>query len=1634
MYCLQCICTCSRILDAFQQVHLCVALFIAQESVVDATTCKHDSSCPVDCTNAEPDNDQGPTPDQPPDNPSLHPQQELLHELDDLAGKMEEDVLEDLAKLGRLMQLETAHNGKDNCKMLGMVTNLLELIETEHEAKQNNKEETSTEESSCEQEKEVVVVQCKPTEAGAQMSNENKLPAPGVMEENKAEAKTTADVTDTEADEDEDTGPILPAFTSTSINLSSATSKPGIEALASIPCGEEDFDYDEPIFEPESTAACVKKAAKLSELETEQATLPESAGEADQPRSPKSASRMRGEKTEREDSRGGKKQVSFVDEEEDRRCAYKKQPHQQKSTTLYARMSADEVANLVSSALASDITSYVDPNKDACCTQDDCCDPCNTSAQSVVAVKYISVVTTEKDKTKLRRAFSVGGSETEKVLSFTIKGELLLSTPATEDFEREEQGSVCRGLGVQACNIGDDCHQCTNPQGSEGNTLANTNSGTSGEDTSEGVPLNEQVDTTPTDFAHKSKPNGGLVGASSSGGTAEQSNGEKGSNENTPTGREVKQDVTTTPTAVQTCSGGKTPCGVGSCMADCGTEGATQKAETATWPAQNDGESRVTFDADKTRAIVESNGLRLEFDIVAMCSAICKAVQQQLGPQLTIKTTSPLSLEQAIVAETKSDGVDDKTSLESQEDSAESETATKAVKDTPKENPPAPYVYRMITPSTLGIPPDLLEQMMRRPYDVRCEDPNWVPPPSDTQQLQQEENTESKAYDTQQPQPEEDMDSKAGDSASDTQLPQPEENTESKAGDPTSDTQQPQPEEGTVSKASDTQPPQPEEGTVSKAGDPTSDTQQPQPEEGTVSKASDTQPPQPDIQQPQSEEDMVSKTSDTQPPQPEEDMESKAGDPTSDTQQPQQEEGGDSTSDTQQPQPEEPTANMAGDSTSDTQLPQPEEETEIRAVELAESVTADTPAAETTQPGEASPIIAEGAEQDNGENTHSTGRETADLNANSTDTRSANSADGKINLADAENGKTDVEDTDLADGENANSTEVENTNSKADIAEGDNANSADSENTDSADDENTDSADGENAGGKTTDSADDENTDSADGENAGGKTTDSAEESADMATDNTPLEDPAGPGEQAANDRETPPIDETGPEHAPLVSEGYSGTAVKDEAHGKTATVSATSPADELSSQSAVDPAEIPQNMASPPAVDGEIGPHGAAEQKVADGETLDIIPDTSETESEVHIELERRTTATDQTSDITPNSPETERHGDIEADGQTTATDQTSDITPDSPETERHRDIQADGPTTATDHTSDITPDSPEIERGGDTEPEGPAAVSDQTTNQANIATEMVPGPVGDPAEKDEQSTGSGRGKEMDLESDATLTTNTADDVGLNTVPQQEAQQDYNTRATTKSETVNIGCGSFQRDTSSGGEDAKFFSKIRKSLASFRRSDIEEAASAPDNRRADEKLKLRQTRSRPISMPLEPPREPLLPLRAKMNPRFYTTPTRPKSSRAEPLKANSRIVVHADSHQSAASVKKEVVVEEAGSGVKSSKSFRSQSSLVSTDVYTRPKSPRYSHGGRQDERSLTPVASRREDKRSTLPEVFPEPVVSEQLHKPRSLPASLHDHHRQQQQGEAVRERRSHRMRKSRSERVSTVPKLPKL
>ena len=132
--------------------------------------------------------------------------------------------------------------------------------------------------------------------------------------------------------------------------------------------------------------------------------------------------------------------------------------------------------------------------------------------------------------------------------------------------------------------------------------------------------------------------------------------------------------------------------------------------------------------------------------------------------------------------------------------------------------------------------------------------------------------------------------------------------------------------------------------------------------------------------------------------------------------------------------------------------------------------------------------------------------------------------------------------------------------------------------------------------------------------------------------------------------------------------------------------------------------------------------------------------------------------------------------------------------------------------------------------------------------------------------------------------------------------IASQEEVRDLSTHSKTNSN------GAPDSSAKNEGHDSgsSFLSKIRKSIASLRRVDLEKAVNPPDKRSLAEKLGLRQTKSRPDAIPVEL-RQPLLPLRPKVSKNIF----RRRNSHATEsgsLKAKSRVSMEPRSNQSVSS------------------------------------------------------------------------------------------------------------------------------
>ena len=594
---------------------------------------------------------------------SIPSREEVLKDLDNLASEVEEDVLEQLAKFGRLLQLETAHSGRDNNEMVGLLDSLHAVIEGEHEARRD-KEEVSQTPNGSDKQADLVV----DTRPGVDENTEE-----GVVDE-----------------EEEESSPILPAFTSTSINTNCVESKATFEALRN--------KSSSPI--------------QPSRLESDVPSCPQEETD-DQARA-------------REDTKSGKKQVSFVTEEGVK--------HHGSNITFYADMSVNDLAELVSSALVSDLAPYA---------SDSGSDP------SVIAVKYVSVMTTEKNKTILRPVFAKKHGSKQNTLAFTITGEILLSSQTSNDEGSPTQhGTIDLGTDQRmACPTvppetvdrgGDKESTFKENKGSEGTDISETrayesqasaNVDNSVEDTSEVLLDTETLlDAGTTSLEYVEQSYGSQVEAE----VKTPNAGERDSAIEKESGCQPKIETA----AAQTETVEEQSNEDSSAQIERDTDHDRAEEERAEKKTNGNGDTTYS-EAEKQKnegdlaahesVPIESNRLRIEVDVAAMCSAMCRAIPQVLN-QLAIETaTRSLTLDRATFMQTEVTQCEQQKSSSQEMENAHPgqgqghegsathlEAATPSSDSTPeekKEQAPAPYVYRLFTPNSFNTTPELMKEM-----------------------------------------------------------------------------------------------------------------------------------------------------------------------------------------------------------------------------------------------------------------------------------------------------------------------------------------------------------------------------------------------------------------------------------------------------------------------------------------------------------------------------------------------------------------------------------------------------------------------------------------------------------------------------------------------------------------------------------------------------------------------------------------------------------------------------------------------------------------------------------------------------------------------------------------------------------
>ena len=628
--------------------------------------------------------------------------EEVLKDLDNLASEVEEDVLEQLAKFGRLLQLETVHSGRDNSEMVGLLDSLHAVIEGEHEARRDKEEEKSSQTPNWSDKQADLVV-------------DNR---PGV---------------DENTEEEEECSPILPAFTSTSINTN-----------------------------------CVESKATFEELRNKSSSpIQPSRSESDVPSCPQEETDDQARA--REDSKSGKKQVSFVTEEGVK--------HHGSNITFYANMSVNDLAELVSSALVSDLAPYASENK-ACGSTDKSPDADSGSDPSVIAVKYVSVMTTEKNKTILRPVFAKKHGSKLNTLAFTITGEILLSSQTNDSRESSSHNEslVADDLGT--------AHRVTCPtvpsealdRGGEKPSTASLATDKT-ETSSEAAEENEGVEGTGISERSVESQSATFVdnGLSVEDYSVEETSALASTDTelllNAPTTALEYGEQSTLPAKAcvesksETRNAGEVDRGIEqNSSAQTNTEtsatiaemveeqsnedssaqietdtGAVERAEAERAEKQTNGNGDTTDseaesegDLAAHRSVpIESNGLCIEFDVAAMCSAMCRAIPQVLN-QLAIETaTHSLTLDRATFMQTEVTQSEQQKSSSKEMENAHPgqgqghegsathlEAATPSSDSTPeekKEEAPAPYVYRLFTPSSFNTTPEPMKEMTTPP-------------------------------------------------------------------------------------------------------------------------------------------------------------------------------------------------------------------------------------------------------------------------------------------------------------------------------------------------------------------------------------------------------------------------------------------------------------------------------------------------------------------------------------------------------------------------------------------------------------------------------------------------------------------------------------------------------------------------------------------------------------------------------------------------------------------------------------------------------------------------------------------------------------------------------------------------------
>ena len=445
-------------------------------------------------------------------------------------------------------------------------------------------------------------------------------------------------------DEGERSGPILRAFTSTSISTSSAESRATHNTVTSSSS-------------PQRKRQCEGRSLKPKQIDNKPA---------------------KGDPTEY------RKKVSFPQEEGG-------QPENHRSNlTFYAKMHPNELGELISSALVSDIMAYASASSKEVSG--------DSGNSSVIAVKYMSVMTTEKNGTTLQPVFAGKNGDKQSTLAFTISGEMLLSSPtsdtsgsantvenvATQVEDRGKGPSVSFKTVIPAAQS--ESSETPNIENSGAKEADGTNVGTN-------TPTSEDAGLKSVD--HSS------IETESPGHVLSSTNDEIQANNENP----------------------------GSCSLSCKTSSQTacecvgvpepdkNVSERDSVMPQTKNKESASLDTGKHTALLENNGLQFHFDISAMCSAMCKAIPHVLN-QMAIETAAngsvTLDREAFMSTEKTKSPVDTvirkPTSPEDQNTHSDVGTTSKReAADQP------PYTYRLITPSAFNTTPELLKEMTNCP-------------------------------------------------------------------------------------------------------------------------------------------------------------------------------------------------------------------------------------------------------------------------------------------------------------------------------------------------------------------------------------------------------------------------------------------------------------------------------------------------------------------------------------------------------------------------------------------------------------------------------------------------------------------------------------------------------------------------------------------------------------------------------------------------------------------------------------------------------------------------------------------------------------------------------------------------------